>query len=100
MTLADLRKLSIRRDLRIRFPLNGGMECVIDEHGIAQVPGLRSIPKFNLEDELAAARQFIVESPAGGSRKAAPRRTVGRQELESMAAPAGSAAAPGEHDDE
>jgi hypothetical protein len=100
VTLVDLRKLSIRRDLRIRFPLNGGMECLIDEHGIAQVPGLRSIPKFNLEEELAAAQQFIVESPVGVSRKTAARRTVDRRELETMAAGAGGAASSGEHEDD
>ncbi|MGA1995501.1 MAG: hypothetical protein ABSH45_06940 [Bryobacteraceae bacterium] len=100
MTLADLRKLSIRRDLRIRFTLSGGMECLIGEHGIAQVPGLRSIPEFNLEEELAAAQQFTVESPAGRSRKSTAVRTVIRQELEALAAGARTAAAPGEHDDE
>ncbi|MGP8245755.1 MAG: hypothetical protein ACLQVN_14710 [Bryobacteraceae bacterium] len=100
MTLLDLRKLSIRRDVRIRFVLNGGSECLIGEHGIAQVPGLRSIPKFNLEEELAAAQQFTIESPAGRSRSAAPARAVNRRELEAMAAAAGAAAAPGEHDDE
>jgi hypothetical protein len=100
MTLVDLRKLSIRRDVRVRFTLNGGMECLISEHGIAQVPGLHSIPKFNLEEELASAQQFTIESPAGPSRKATPARTVNRQELESMAAAAATSAAPGEHDDE
>jgi hypothetical protein len=100
MTLVDLRKLSIRRELRIRFVMNGGMECVISEHGIAQVPALHSIPKFNLEEELAGAQQFLIETPAAPSRKTTPARTVNRQELEAMAAAAGSAAAPAEHDDE
>ena len=100
MTLVDLRKLSIRRELRIRFVMNGGMECVISEHGIAQVPALHSIPKFNLEEELAAARQFMLESPAAQSRKATPVRTVNRQELEAMAAGAGASSGPVEHDDE
>jgi hypothetical protein len=99
MTLVDLRKLSIRREVRIRFALNGGMECMISEHGIAQVPGLRSIPKFNLEEELAAAQQFIIESPADRLRKPAPARSVNRQELEAMAVAARSAG-PAEHDDE
>ena len=100
MRLVDLRKLSIRRDVRIRFTLNGGLECLISEHGIAQVPGLRSIPKFNLEEELAAARQFLIESPDGQPRKAPGGRTVNRQELEAMVASAGTAVVGGEHDDE
>jgi hypothetical protein len=98
--LVDLRKLSIRRDVRIRFTLNCGFECMISEHGIAQVPDLRSIPKFNLEEELAAAQQFVIESPAVPSRKALPARTVNRRELEAMAAAARTSAPPGEHEDE
>ena len=53
MKLGDLRKLAIRRQTRIRFPLANGLECVVNEHGVAQVPALNSIPDFNLERELA-----------------------------------------------
>ena len=35
MTLADPRKLSIRQQLKIRFALRNGMECVIGEDGVA-----------------------------------------------------------------
>ena len=41
MKLGDLRKLSIKQKTRIRFAVTGGLECVITEHGIAQVPGLQ-----------------------------------------------------------
>ena len=54
MKLADLRKLSIRKQLKIRFRLPNGMECVVTEQGLAQVPALRRVPDFNLEQELAA----------------------------------------------
>jgi hypothetical protein len=81
MKLADLRKLSIRRQIRIRFAICNGMECVITEHGIAQVPGLRSVPDFNLEQELAGASAFVLEPVSDPSP-----RPVGRAELDAMVA--------------
>ena len=44
MNLSDLRKVTVKKHLRIRFPLSNGMECVVNEHGIAQVPALRAFP--------------------------------------------------------
>jgi hypothetical protein len=90
MTLGDLRKLAIRQQTRIRFSLTNGMECVVNEQGLAQVPALRSIPNFNLEQELAAARQFHLDAvPADPKRTVAP-RAVSRDELAAMTkAPAG-----------
>lgn len=96
MKLADLRKLSIRRQIRIRFPIRNGMECVVNEHGIAQVPGLHSIPDFNLEQELVSATSFVVESVATPSAKPRP---IQRDELASMIAPDSPGAAV-EHEDE
>ena len=94
MKLGDLRKLSIRQQTRIRFPLKNGMECVVTEHGIAQVPELRSIPDFNLEQELASAAQFVLEPLGDGAKKPAPpRRSVTRAELSAMLSSAGSTAA-------
>src|SRR5262249_48826998 len=61
MKLADLRRTAIRSCVRIRFPLSNGMECVLNEHGIAQIPALRAAPDFDLENELAQAVQFTVE---------------------------------------
>ncbi|HXB73066.1 MAG TPA: hypothetical protein VNY05_32815 [Candidatus Acidoferrales bacterium] len=107
MTLADLRKFSIRKQFRVRFPLQNGMECVIDEHGVAHVPALKSVPDFNLEKELVSARQFVLEpvsslgvNPAGVKNAPKP-RSITRDELETlaMAAPVG-AAAHDAHDDE
>ena len=94
MKLADLRKLSIRRQIRIRFAIRNGMECVITEHGIAQVPGLRSVPDFNLEQELASAGNFTLEPVTAPSP-----RSIGRDELDAMLA----AIAPGavaEHEED
>jgi len=107
MTLADLRKFSIRKQFRVRFPLQNGMECVINEYGVAQVPALHSVPDFNLEQELVSARHFVLEpvvslgaNPAGGKNPPKP-RSITRDELESlaMAAPVG-AAAHDAHDEE
>jgi hypothetical protein len=103
MKLADLRKLSIRKQLRIRFRLQNGMECVITEHGIAQVPELKGIPDFNLETELVSAGQFTLEPvlTAAESKKAAPKpRSVGREELTQMTASGPWTAAHDDHDDE
>ena len=92
MKLADLRKLAIRRQLRIRFSISNGMECLMTEHGVARVPELKGAAVFNLEDELASAREFRLEPAASGAA-----RTVAREELESMIGPAAAAAA---HEDE
>ena len=82
MKLADLRKLAIRKQTRIRFSLKNGMECVITEKGVAQVPALNAPPEFNLEEEFATAASFILEPAASGTSKAVPRpETVGRAEL-------------------
>jgi len=85
MTLADLRKFSIRKQFRIRFPLQNGLECVVNEHGIAQVPALRSVADFNLEQELASARQFVLEALVPAGEKNPPKsRSVTREELEAL----------------
>jgi len=98
MTLADLRKLSIKQQYRIRFVLRNGMECVITQHGIAEVPALKEIPNFNLEQELASVGEFLLEPVSLSDKKHAPKpRSVNREELAAMAG-ADDAAAPA-HDD-
>jgi len=101
MRLADLRKLAIRKQTRIRFPLKNGMECVINERGVAQVPALAAPPDFNLEDELSGVASFVLEQvmPAGarGPAKSSP---IARAELAVMAEDRGAAAAHDEHEEE
>lgn len=102
MTLADLRKLSIKKQFRIRFVLPNGLECVVTQHGIAELPALKGIPDFNLERELASVREFLLE-PAHLADKKNPAkpRTVGREELDAMTgASANATAAHDEHEDE
>ncbi|HEV3329543.1 MAG TPA: hypothetical protein VG096_01090 [Bryobacteraceae bacterium] len=99
MTLVDLRKLSIRKHLKIRFQLSNGMECVITEHGLAQVPTLQRVPGFNLEQELSSVSEFVLE-PVGAAAKrpvVAP-KAIGREELTSLIGSSPTAAA--EHEDE
>jgi hypothetical protein len=89
MKLADLRKLSIRQSLKIRFQLSNGLECVISEHGIAQIPALRRAPDFDLEQELVSISEFVLEpavfSTSDNKRPEAPRR-LGRAELDALVA--------------
>lgn len=101
MTLADLRKLSIRKQFRVRFSLQNGMECVINEHGVAHVPALKSVPDFNLEHELTAARQFVLEPVLGAGEKNPPKpRSIAREELETLVMAPATSTARDDHDDE
>jgi hypothetical protein len=104
--LTDLRKLAIRRQVRIRFELRNGMECVISEHGVAQVPALKSTPDFNLEEELASASRFLLDpveparkKPAAASKGAAVSTAVSREELAGMAAGGPATESPAHDDD-
>jgi hypothetical protein len=102
MKLSDLRKVTVKKHLRVRFGLANGMECVVNEHGIAQVPALRAVPSFNLEDELAGAQSFIVESSdALDKDKSKPKtRHYTRDEMLALTtAGAGVEAAHDEHED-
>lgn len=102
MKLSDIRKVAVKTNVRIRFHLPNGMECVLDEHGIARIPGLKSIPDFNLEEQFAGVERFLLE-PVLQARAKAPAvvRKLSRAELAALAAPqsalAGHAA---EHEDE
>ena len=95
MKLADLRRLTIRKQLKIHFRLRNGMECIVNEHGVAQAPELKSVPDFNFEEELAAASEFLVEPAAPGQAK-----RLSRAEMSAMAADSPAAAAVHDHDDE
>jgi len=100
--LADLRKLAIKQQQTIRFPLKNGMNCVMDQRGVALVPGLDRVADFNLETELESAASFVLEPvlPAGQKNPPKP-RTVTREEMNALvnAAPA-AAAHHDDHDDD
>jgi hypothetical protein len=100
MKLADLRKLSVRQNLKIRFQLSNGLECIITEQGVARIPALSRAPDFNLEQELVSIGEFVLEPAPTAGRKApdTPRR-VHREELESLTAPNPAAAAASHEED-
>jgi len=100
MNLSDLRKVTVKKHLRIRFPLSNGLECVVDEHGIAKVPALRAVPAFNLEQELTGAQSFVVEpsDPGENDKQARQTRNCTRDEMAALAT-GGAEAAHDEHED-
>jgi len=101
MKLADLRRFSIRKQFKIRFRLRNGLECVITDRGIAEVPALKGPPDFNLEEELASASEFLLEPAAAPDKKNPVKpRFVRRDELGAMVSASPSAGAAPDHDDE
>ena len=99
MKLGDLRKFAIRQQTRIRFPLANGMECIVSEHGVAQVPALHTVPDFNLEQELAAAQSFQLDVLAADPKLPAKTRSLRREELAALTDGA-PAAETHDHEDE
>ena len=99
MTLAELRKLSIRKQLKIRFQLANGLECIVTEHGIAQIPGLHRTPEFNLEQELGSVSRFVLEPAASEAKAPSKATSATREEIEALLA-AGPKAAAVEHEEE
>jgi hypothetical protein len=99
MKLADLRKLAIRSQTRIRFPLANGMECVLNEHGVARVPALKAVADFNLEQELVAVREFHCDTLTGDPKIPVKTRTLRREELAALTND-GPAAETHDHEDD
>jgi hypothetical protein len=92
MKLADLRRAAVRNNARIRFRSPHGVECVVTERGLAQVPGLRGVPAFNLEQELESAGEFTMESKGATT-------SVSREQVERWATPSTSTAHDDAHDE-
>ncbi len=102
MKLLDVRKLAIRQKVQVRFRMRNGMDCVINETGVAQVPTWKGIPDFNLEEELEAADSFLLEPVvATANRKGAPlTRSIGKTELSVMTSGSAGGAANPEHEED
>ena len=96
MKLTDVRKMAIRQQTRVSFRLANSLECVVDEHGIARIAGIRDAPPFNLEEELSGVGEFRLEKVE--ALKVAP-RTVARVELERLCSAQPVAVAPDDHDE-
>jgi len=101
MKLTDIRTYAIRQQVRVRFSIANGMECVINEHGISKVPVLNRPPDFNLEQEFSRVSDFTVETVApGNDRRAQKREMLSRAELEARTGATPSPArAAAEHDE-
>lgn len=100
MTLADLRRLTVRQQLTVKFRLRNGMECVITEQGIAKIPALNAVPDFNLDDELASAGEFVIEQVVPPNSKISVKpRTIKREEMAEMSKTSPVVAAPSHEDD-
>ena len=84
MRLGDLRKFAIRKQTRIRFSLTNGLECVVSEQGVAQVPALSGVPNFNLEQELAGAQSFHLDALSADPKAPIKSRSVRREELAAL----------------
>ena len=84
MKLADLRKVTIKTNSRIRFSLSNGMECVLNEHGIAQVPAMRAVGDFNLEEELSRASQFTLEPAAPVEKTKSRPQILSREQMSAL----------------
>jgi len=99
MKLADLRKLSVRQRLKIRFQLPNGLECIVNEHGVAHVPALRHVPDFNLERDLETVSQFFLEPAVVDPKSSVRVKTVPRDELAAMAG-SGASSSAAEHEED
>jgi hypothetical protein len=99
MKLADLRRVAIKTGVRFRFPLSNGLECVLTEHGIAEIPALRAVPNFDLEDELARAVQFTMEPVSTAEKSRNRLEVLNREQLAALVAPKTAAATHDDHDE-
>jgi hypothetical protein len=97
MKLADLRTLSVRQNLKIRFQLPNGLECIITEQGVARIPALSRAPDFNLEQELVSIGEFVLEPAAAGKKTSEASKRLRREEMESLVAP-NAASADADHE--
>jgi hypothetical protein len=101
MKLTDLRKLTVKKHLRIHFRLQNGLECIIDEHGLAQIPALNKVPDFNLEQELVSVGEFVLEMTKEKDKKGVARReTLAREQMAAMASGPAAGAVAAEHEEE
>jgi len=102
LKLLDLRRIAIRQKMQVRFRMRNGMDCVITEAGVAQVPTLKGVPEFNLEEELDAANSFLLEPVVvTGKGKTPPEpRSVGKAELSEMASGSTGGATAPDHEEE
>jgi hypothetical protein len=72
---------------------------VLNEHGIAEIPALKAVPDFDLEDELARAGQFTMEPVRVVEKNKNRPQVLSREQLAALVAPKTAAAAHDDHED-
>jgi hypothetical protein len=80
MKLPDIKRYSVKKQVRVRFSVSTGAEVVVDEHGIARIPALASVPGFNLDEEIESVERFRLEPVSPGGRP----QGLKREELEKL----------------
>lgn len=99
MMLNDVRRMTVRKQVRVKFGLSGGAECVIDEHGLGKVPQLKGPPAFSMEEEFGLAKEFILEPAVLGTGRARSQpQKLTRHQLEELVGPSGPVVEP-DHDE-
>lgn len=78
----DLRLYAINNRTEITYRAGSqGQVCVVNEHGIIQIPGISGLPPYNIEDVLAHADEFELKN-----KKDKP-RTLTRAEMVQLLKP-------------
>ena len=80
MDLLAIRRYAIREGVRVRFTLDEVGECLVNEHGVVQVPSWRGVVHFNVEALLASVEQFSVDT----AEEPPKRQKVSRAQLQAL----------------
>ena len=99
MKLADLRRVAIKNGVRFRFPISNGMECLVNEHGIAEIPALKRVPDFDLETERARAPQYTRETVEALEKNKKRPQVFNREQFAALVTPKTAEAAHDDHDE-
>ena len=78
----ELRLYAINNRTEITYRASSqGQVCMVNEHGIIQIPGISGLPPYNIEDVLAHADEFELKN-----KKDKP-RTLTRAEMVQLLKP-------------
>lgn len=75
LTLNELRRYAVLRATSITYRDNAGRVVIITDTGLAQIPGIKGIPEYRVDEVLEAAREFEL----GGAK---PKRITREQMIE------------------
>ena len=75
--LNDLRRYAILNRTPVTYLDQGGRKARVNRKGIVEIPGINGAPPYNVEDVLAAAREFVLE-PEGPNTEV---RRLNRQQI-------------------